>query len=105
MPFIPQHHLEAPLLHRLLLKFPEFFEGESEVTLATPEGLKRIDRLIVKEKETWIVEYKTHEVIPDDKTAIISQLKTYHRYVSQRYQNVRCFLFWVCLEKIDEIFI
>jgi ATP-dependent helicase/nuclease subunit A len=103
MPDIPCDAQEVELLQRLLKKFPEFFEGDAEVTLATPEGIKRLDRFIEKENEVWIVEYKTHAQKPKDITSMIKQISSYKKYINQPYKKVRCFLFWVVLEEVEEI--
>lgn len=113
MPSIDKNCPEKDLLERLLSKFPEFFEGEPEVSIATPEGLKRMDRLIVKKDEIWIVEYKTHEIIPEDITSIVQQVLDYKKYVEEYHAEhtrflytkyrVRCFIFWITQEFVQEV--
>ena len=63
---------------------------------------KRIDRLIVKEKEIWIVDYKTKG---DDAVDYKEQLDGYKGVIKEIYpdKTVKCFIIFLEESKIEEI--
>ena len=63
---------------------------------------KRIDRLIVKEKETWIVDYKSSG---DEAVDYKEQLDAYKGVIKEIYpgKTVKCFIVFLEESKVEEI--
>lgn len=69
----------------------------------------RLDRLLVREKDIWIVDYKTNRPSPQEATHIPviyrEQIRRYSALLTQIYpgRHVRCFLLWTDGPKMMEI--
>lgn len=69
----------------------------------------QVDRLVVREKEVWIVDYKTNRPPPaneaDAPALYRSQMETYRAVLKEIYPNqmVRCFLLWTHTSRLMEI--
>ena len=106
---LPQYFLSLEQLLTKKLWTPFFYIDQGEVytekDIVNSKGNTwRVDRLIVKEKEVWIVDYKSSEV----KTGIQEeQVRKYRRLLKKIYghKKVRGFLIYLdhfSVKEVDE---
>jgi ATP-dependent helicase/nuclease subunit A len=96
-----------------VIKFPEIFNEGTSSEIAINQILEnenvelsiRIDKLIVKEKEVWVIDFKYYaenRLNPE----IMEQLSIYKNTIAEIYPNkkIRTFVLWIKTSSLEEIF-
>lgn len=112
------HLLDSPLWQSLK-QAENLYETPIQGFIPKKSGEKihitgRIDRLAIFKQEIWIIDYKTHHLIPSEMTDVpqeyFKQMAIYRSLISQIYRpkidqlsQIRCFLLWTAKPLLMEL--